>query len=416
MADAEVAIVGAGPYGLSTAAHLNGRRVDCRIFGSAMESWRGMPHGMMLKSEGCASSLADPKNQLSLERFCADRGLPFRRWGLPVPLDLFIAYGEWFQQHAVPQLDQRRVVALMRTPAGFRIALEDGDELNAQRVVVATGICGARRMASELGSLPPHLVSHSSDHRDLGIFKGRKVVVLGAGQSAIEAAALLQESGAQVHLVARRRRLSWNSDANAPRRIYQRVRHPMTMLGPGLRNILYVHGPQIFRLLPEAVRAQEVKTALGPAGAWWLKSRVDGRVPVLTGLTLRSTEAMGKRVSLSLENERKDRLTLVADHLIAATGYEITKASFPWMAALLGDLAWETHGPRLSRSFESSVPGLYFTGLAAAFTFGPSMRFVAGARHTAMTIARHVAAQTATRERFFRSAARELGRRATTPS
>jgi cation diffusion facilitator CzcD-associated flavoprotein CzcO len=395
MADTEAAVIGAGPYGLSIAAHLNSRRIACRILGPAMESWRGMPRGMLLKSEGCASSLADPQYRYTLERYCAERGLPFRRWGLPVPLDLFVEYGLWFQERAVPQLDPRRVKSLTRTPRGFRIALEDSEGLEARKVIVATGISGARRLAGELAHLPPHLISHSSDHRDLGVFRGRKVVVLGAGQSAIESAALLHEGGAEVQLVARRRRLSWNGDANAPRSAYQRVRQPMTVLGPGLRNVLYVHGPQIFRLLPEAVRIQEVKTALGPAGAWWLKSRFDGRVPALTGLTLRSAEALADRVSLWLEDERNDRLSIVADHLIAATGYQITKASFPWMTAVLGDLAWGTHGPTLSRHFESSVRGLYFTGLAAAFTFGPSMRFVAGAHHASRMIAAHIARKVA---------------------
>jgi FAD-dependent urate hydroxylase len=95
MADTEAAIIGAGPYGLSIAAHLNSRRIACRILGPAMESWRGMPRGMLLKSEGSASSLADPQYRYTLERYCAERGLPFRRWGLPVPLDLFVEYGLW---------------------------------------------------------------------------------------------------------------------------------------------------------------------------------------------------------------------------------------------------------------------------------------------------------------------------------
>jgi cation diffusion facilitator CzcD-associated flavoprotein CzcO len=373
---------------------------------------------MLLKSEGCASSLADPENRHTLERYCTERGLPFRRWGLPVALDLFVEYGLWFQEQAVPQLDPRHVKALARSPNGFRIALEDGEELETRKVIVATGISGARRIAGELSHLPAHLVSHSSDHRDLSVLKGRKVVVLGAGQSAIESAALLHEADADVQLVARRRRLSWNSDANAPRSAYQRVRQPLTVLGPGLRNVLYVHGPQIFRLLPEAVRVHEVKTALGPAGAWWLKSRFDGRVPALTGLALLSAEAIGDRVCLRLENERKDRLSIIADHLISATGYQITQASFPWMTAVVGELAWETHGPRLSRHFESSVSGLYFAGLAAAFTFGPSMRFVAGARYASRMIAAHIARKLAREpvERFAGSGVAPLRQRSPTLS
>jgi cation diffusion facilitator CzcD-associated flavoprotein CzcO len=191
MAATEVAVIGAGPYGLSIAAHLNSRKIPFRILGPLLASWQGMPRGMLLKSEGCASSLSDPESLYTLERYCSERGVPFRRWGLPVSLDLFVSYAQWFQTQAVPQVDPRRAKTITRSAPGFRIELEDGEELEARKVIVASGITGAQRIASELAHLPPDLVSHSSHHRDLSTFKGRKVVVVGAGQSAIESATLL---------------------------------------------------------------------------------------------------------------------------------------------------------------------------------------------------------------------------------
>ncbi len=83
----DVAIIGAGPYGLSIAAHLAGRGVDFRIFGSPMHTWRtSMPEGMVLKSEGNASDLYDPDGEMTLARYCADRGLPYKDLGFPIPL------------------------------------------------------------------------------------------------------------------------------------------------------------------------------------------------------------------------------------------------------------------------------------------------------------------------------------------
>ena len=49
--------------------------------------------------------------------------------------------------------------------------------------------------------------------------------------------------------------------------------------------------------------------------------------------------------------------------------------------------------PVLGRNFQSSVPGLYFTGLAAAASFGPVMRFVHGADFAARRIAAHIASR-----------------------
>jgi cation diffusion facilitator CzcD-associated flavoprotein CzcO len=56
----ETAIIGAGPYGLSIAAHFRSRGISFRVFGRPMDSWlRHMPKGMHLKSDGFASNLSD---------------------------------------------------------------------------------------------------------------------------------------------------------------------------------------------------------------------------------------------------------------------------------------------------------------------------------------------------------------------
>src|SRR6266850_285186 len=101
-----VAVIGAGPYGLSIASHLRECGIDFRIFGSPMHSWRvRMPKGMFLKSEGIASSLYDPEYRYTLQHFCAVNGFAYADYNCPVSLQTFTAYGQFFQQRLVPNLE-----------------------------------------------------------------------------------------------------------------------------------------------------------------------------------------------------------------------------------------------------------------------------------------------------------------------
>src|SRR6266550_5629358 len=105
-----IAIVGAGPYGLSIAAHLRGHGIPFRIFGSPMVSWLNrMPKGMCLKSEGFASSLSDPEGLYTLKRFCAEQGLEYADQSYPIPLDTMAAYGLAFQKKFAPDVEDRTV-------------------------------------------------------------------------------------------------------------------------------------------------------------------------------------------------------------------------------------------------------------------------------------------------------------------
>src|ERR1700719_1501399 len=93
-----VAVIGAGPYGLSVAAHLRYHNVSFRIFGRLMDSWRAhMPKGMMLKSDGFASNIYDPGGSFTLRHFCAERGIEYSDTGIPVRLETFTTYGMAFK-------------------------------------------------------------------------------------------------------------------------------------------------------------------------------------------------------------------------------------------------------------------------------------------------------------------------------
>jgi hypothetical protein len=390
----DVAIVGAGPYALSLAAHLRAEGVDFRIFGTPMHTWRShMPKGMFLKSEGNASNLFDPTSSYALRQFCSRENIHYGEYNVPVSLETFTRYGLSFQQRFVPAVEDVMVRALDGAPSRFELNLASGETLEARKVVIATGVSHAAFVPPELTRLPSEVLSHSSRHHDLARFQGRHVTVIGAGQSALETAALLREAGADVLLVARRSSFLWNDFPSLkPRSLYQRLRRPMSQLGPGLGVWLYCNAPGLFRWLPRGVRIDRVKKTLGPAGAWWLKDRVLGQVPALLGYSLEGAENRGDEALLHLQASSGERRQVATEHVIAATGYRFTLGSLPFLNQhLRGQLRSVQETPVLSPNFESSVAGLYFIGLASANTFGPAMRFLHGAGFTARRVSRHIA-------------------------
>src|ERR1700757_480744 len=181
----DVAIVGAGPYGLSTAAHLrtaNGRVV--LVFGEPMSFWqKHMPKGMFLRSPVVASNSSDAASSLELGSFWSPKNSAIPD---PLPLDQFIEYGRWFQKKAFPDVDTRNVTRVESNTDGFQLTLADGEKLRSRRVVVAAGIVPFAHRLSQFTDFPSDLVSHSCDHRYMDRFADMHVAVLGGGQSALE--------------------------------------------------------------------------------------------------------------------------------------------------------------------------------------------------------------------------------------
>ena len=389
-----VCIVGAGPYGVSIAAHLQSKGIDFRIFGISMHRWRAhMPFGMFLKSEGRGSSLSDPTGHHTLARYCTEKGLPYAEWGEPVSRGVFIRYALSFQSNLVPHLENSMVTAVRKSRDMFELELSNGEKLNAEKIIIATGLEHMAYTPAGLGHLPANLRSHSADHYAMGKFKGRDVTVIGGGQSAIETATLLHEHGASVRLLVRNPSLAWNPVPKMVRRtLYQRLRQPRTNLGDGLQLWLYCNAPHLFRHLPQRIRLERSKNVLGPAGAWWLKERVGG-LPILFSHSVSGSEARGGRAVLRVSDHDGPSRDFVTDHVIAATGYQFQLDRLPFLSEdLRSRLRHERQLPILSSNFESSVPGLYFTGLASSCAFGPAMRFLHGASYTARHISNHLAA------------------------
>ena len=401
----DVAIVGAGPYGLSVAAHLRRSGRSVRHFGLPMHLWRAnMPRGMFLKSQGFASNLSDPAAKLTLSAFCRVTGRPYADYGLPVPLDTFVAYGQWFQSAA--DLDVEEVLVTGVSPAGsdYELTLTGGETLRAHQVVVAVGVEHFAYLPEQLAGLPAGACTHSSAHTDLAAFAGERVTVVGAGQSALESAALLHEHGAQVQIVMRKERVVWNGAPLLPDRpLLQRLREPEAGLGSGWGTWFYSTRPGSFRHLPESTRVTRARTALGPAGASWLRGRVEGEFPVLTGHRLDWAVAGPEGVRLGLvsgtgASSTGARTEVAADHVIAATGYRPDLSRLTFLdEGLRSRLRTVAGTPVVDRDYQTSAPGLYVVGPGVAPTFGPVMRFVYGADHAARTVGRRLAGPAARR-------------------
>lgn len=392
--DVETTIVGAGPYGLSLAAHLRAARRPFVQLGTPMESWhRYMPEGMLLKSERFASNLWDPERRYTLERFSRERSLPYQPVGDPLSLGLFQQYAAWFRERAVGEIRDVRVIALRHTPSGFGVRLSDGTEYSSRRVVLATGHIAFRFVPSELADLPEPLVMHSARIGDVKAYVGRKVCVIGAGQSALETAALLHENGARVHLLVRRERLEWNAPSRA-RPLPARILEPDAGVATGWKSIAVSELPRTFRFMfaPDR-RHRFVAGSYGPSGSWWLRERVMDRVEISLSTRVTSAAIAAGAVRLTVETSGR-AAELQADHVVAATGYRIDMDRLEYLdPGLAQSIARENAGiPALDSRYGTSVSGLFIIGLGSAPVFGPIMRFMYGAKHAAPVLARRLRA------------------------
>ena len=384
----DIAIIGAGPYGLSLAAHLQRLHLDFIIVGKPMHSWRTqMPKGMLLKSPGFASNLSDPEKRFTYRLYCQTQGLPYADLDRPIPLDDFCSYGESFYRQVQPEIEQQDLVDLRPCSEGFSLRLENGKTLVCRKVIIAVGLQYFKSMPPALVRLPKRIASHSGDHYDLEHFRGRTIAVLGSGASAIDLAVLLHESGAEVSHVVRRDNLDFGPPWGAKERtLWRRMREPMSAIGPGWRSRLCTGIPWAYRYCSDRFRIETVRSHLGPSGAWFLRERAANITVMPAHEVVRAAECSG-RARLTLSDPRGTSSTMYVDHVIAATGYEHDTTRLPFLAPdLLQRIGLIGKSPRLSAQFESTVRGLYFAGPIAAHSFGPVMRFVAGSDFTARRI------------------------------
>ena len=392
MSTEEVLVIGAGPFGLSISAHLHSLGISHQIVGQPNGTYRShVPVGMNLKSEPYASDMAAPRPGYDVGAYCAGHGYEYSERLGPLSLERFLGYADWFTGQLVPGIRDITVSDVTAVEGGFRVSFADADPITARQVVVATGVLPYYRIPAELAGLPSDLLSHTKDVHRLEPFRGRRVAVIGAGQSALETAALLHEAGADTRLVVRRPALNWVEPNPETLSRLGHIIRPANKLCEGWRCAVWF-SPEAFRLLPKNVRVTKARTVLGPGGSWWLKDRIEGVVETLLGHHVRGAEATGGGVRLHLEGQ--DASTLDVDHVVAGTGFRVDVDRLGFLSGgLRGQIATLNKYPVLSRAGQSSVPGLYFAGAPAAVSLGPSERFIGGTHNSVGQLTRSLAAR-----------------------
>jgi cation diffusion facilitator CzcD-associated flavoprotein CzcO len=388
MAITDITILGAGPYGLAAGAHLRKiKGLELRVFGEPMEFWKSyMPEGMLLRSPWAASNISDPETTLTIDAFSESVGTRIPR---PIPLDQFVEYGLWFHRHAVPDIDRRRITRVERNAKGFLLTLNDGEQFHSRRVVIAAGIGSFARRPQVFEALPPELVTHVADGKSVRDFAGKRVAVIGGGQSALESAALIHELGGDVEVIVRQRGvhwLGWRARMQKLGPIAKLLYSPFDIGPAGVSRIVAV--PDSVKYFPRPVQDAFRKRALRPAGARWLVDRFKD-IRISTSRFVESAAPAGDKVRIVLN----DGTSREVDHILLGTGYRVDVTRYPFLAPELSQSISEVNGfPRLVPGFESSVPGLHFLGAPASWNFGPLMFFVCGTDYAGRRLARYIAA------------------------
>ena len=378
----EAAVVGAGPYGLSVAAHLRDRAV--RVFGEPMETWRTrMPPDMLLRSDWSETSLSAPGGAGTIDRWSSVTEEPRQE---PIPLQTFLRYASWFSESFVSEHDPSPVASVERTRSGFRVTSAGGDEVDVGKLIVAVGAVPFAYAPPPFDRVIGDGVRHATDLQDYAAYRSRRVLVVGGGQGGLESAALAARAGADVELIVRSQ-LHWFTarEPHAPRgRLHQRlyrIAYPVVGYGPPPLNRLVLH-PDLLARLPESVRRRLTQRVLRAGGSPWLRPALEG-VHVSQGVAVERVERTNGHVDVRLT----DGTEREADAVIVAAGFRFDLGRLTFLTPeLRAGVELDEGWPVLDRYFRSSDPNLLFVGFAAAHRFGPIVRFIPGTRFAAPRI------------------------------
>jgi thioredoxin reductase len=390
MAMSDVLVIGAGPFGLSISVHLRSRGIEHTIVGRPMNTWRNhMPLGLFLKSEPWGSSISAATDGYDIKTWAGLAGFDdyVDRVG-PLPLDRFLEYADWFTGKLVPDIRDLTVTGVTPAGGGFKVEFAEEAPILARAVIVATGMMPYAHLPAELSGMPKELVTHSMEHARLDNFGGKRVAVVGGGQSSLQTGALLHEAGADVQIVVRKPKVTWETQIAPEVTWLDKILRPPAHLCEGWACVAY-GSPGFFRRLPEDLRVHKTLTTFAPSGAWWLRNRVEGVIDVLYDHRVTGVEAHGSGARLRLDGPAQ--ATVDADHVIAGTGFRVDATRLPFLAEeIKAGLVTRSGFPLVSRAGESAVPGLYFAGAPTMVSMGPGVRFIAGTHHTAAQLARSV--------------------------
>ena len=179
--------------------------------------------------------------------------------------------------------------------------------------MLAPGLAYYVNRPAEYNDLPPELVSHTADHAQFDSFAGKRVVVIGGGQSALESAALLHEAGAGVQLVSRSPLRCARGRYKENRSFFARVKLPKAGIAPGWFNLGLERFPYAFQHFPRNVKDRLLRgrARFGTCRGLLAARPIEGKVMLHELRRVQELKVEDHCVMLRLS----DNTSLKADHI-----------------------------------------------------------------------------------------------------
>ena len=370
--DTQLLVVGAGPYGLSTAAFALEHDINTLVLGRPMGFWKGnMPAGMFLRS-GLDWHL-DAAGIHTLEAYLEERGIAVGDVD-PIPIGVFLDYAEWFRTAKGIEVREKLTVDLDERDGRFTATLDSGEQILADAVVCAPGIRHYTMVPDWASDVAPERAAHTCDLVRFDDVAGQRVLIVGGRQSAYEWAALVREHGAaridivHRHDVPRFERVSWSF-------VDEHVQRTLSV--PGYwRNLAASQQKEITQRFWEVGRLT-LEHWLAPRLDWEGIHRWPNVEVVRCGAA-----AAGDDLVVELSDSQQ----LDVDRVIFACGYRADLSRVPYLATVLDRVEIRDGFPTLDEAFGCTLDGLYITGFSAARDFGPFFGFVKGSPASATLI------------------------------
>jgi len=379
-------IIGAGPYGIALANELHHQGEEFVIVGQPFSLWFDHTHGdMPIRSDWQTSEIYSPDNRYSFKRFIQHQNPQGWQEQLNRRIDgpMFTSYLEQVRDQLPYQVITSDVASLCHLNIdapheGFVAMLDNGMEIRARHIVLATGIEPHRYLPQSLAKLEQNSCIHTWNVADFIGVTGKRILLVGRGQSAAEALAHLVPNN-QVKWVCRKPPKFYNEPINLPAPVFKSLRF--------LSRIYYYLPKPIHKKLAAQFVAVTVTPDMAPKVSSVPQVHKDVGELELTSVFDTNGGPATKGQSGAVYSATLDEHF---DVVVAATGYRYQLNNLIFLSSQLQSsmAARDDECPKVNATFESGVDNLYFVGGIAEPSHGPAMRFMMGAPYAARTVAK----------------------------